>query len=304
MDSAISHFPEFEPFLSLPDFYLACPDSMNDQWVKKYYPSAKSFVLLHAISINEILPFESLRNKRDIKISFLSSIGENQDKFLPQWKKEMPPIFYDICLKVVEHCFKNPHENLWEKIEKAIKENNVSLEPDRYKYAVAFIYVRAERFLRYKKKLQGALALKGIGLKVWGDENWKDYKKDGIDYVGLVDATESNKIFQRSNLILHIQPPQIIEGLHERLLIGMANGAVAIAEGANAIKKLNNEAEQIIDINLSDSKELRTKINSVCRDNSYLEKLARNAHEEVLKNHTLAIRIKELKRELTRIAMN
>ncbi len=59
--------------------------------------------------------------------------------------------------------------------------------------------------------------LKDFNVKIWGSPVWEKYISGNVKYMGTAELQDSLKIIPNSKSYLHLQPMQILNGLHERV---------------------------------------------------------------------------------------
>jgi len=133
---------------------------------------------------------------------------------------------------------------------------------------------------------------KNYNIKIWGSELWQKYVQGNVQYMGRTNLDEAVKITQSSKIVLHLQPLQILNGLHERVLNAAASGAYVISDNNLEIRKAFSE--NISYFNNHTFENLEESINYYLENNEERAEKTVTARETVLLNHKWENRIETL----------
>jgi spore maturation protein CgeB len=180
------------------------------------------------------------------------------------------------------------------------------IDPRQIDYEI--ILDELEAYIGGKNRMEMLQAIEGAEVHVFGSnpEGWKKYlsSKKNIHVHEPVPFKKALELMQQAKIILNCTP-EIKQGMHERILNGLACGAAVLTIDTPFMKEQFKDGENIQLFPNRDWKEMNKKIETLLKDESKRAKIAEGGRQKVLKEHTwdqrAAMLIKDLPPILDRI---
>lgn len=134
-------------------------------------------------------------------------------------------------------------------------------------------------------------SLKDFNVKVFGNGPWHKYIQGKVEHMGSCDIMESIDIVNKSKIVLHNHPQQIIFGLHERVLNAAATETFILSTQNAAIISEFGLNMDYFDANYENA---TTLIEQYLKNDKERQEKAKKAREIVVKNHTWEVRAKQI----------
>jgi len=176
---------------------------------------------------------------------------------------------------------------------------DASLDPHKYDFVL--LLDELEGYINGQARLEVASSIEGVTLHICGQnsEEWLRYKPKGADWVALppVEYSEISSLFRRTKIVLNCVPA-LCYGVHERIFLGMASGAVVLTNGNSYIHELLKVGEEILVYPPKSPIELNGLIQNVLQDPARMQKMGQRAIRTIAMNHTWDHRAAVLLNEL------
>lgn len=159
-----------------------------------------------------------------------------------------------------------------------------------------------ELYMRGKDRVELIKAIKTIPIHVFGSGNFEKYlgnQKNVILHPSLT-FKEALEVMQASKIVLN-SCPQFKKGSHERILYGLASGALVITNRNNYLEEQFREGESILFYQYPSLENLDNLLNEYLSDEEKRVKLVEAGRSIVMKSHTWDARAPYLIQHLTDI---
>ena len=144
-----------------------------------------------------------------------------------------------------------------------------------------------------KKRLAYVSRLAEFGVKVWGDDGWKEIEGDGIEYMGPAGHHhELNKIYNGSLINLEISRLYQMDVVNMRVFDIMACGGFVLAEYCESLEELFNVGEEVIVYHTLD--EMADKVRYYLEHQDEAGEIANRGMAAVRERHTIKQRIEKM----------
>lgn len=275
---------------------FTCIDKENIEYFKKYFPS-KKIVLRNCSGYRSVNYKERKFSDRKIDILFAGSL-RNPIEIKKSWEdldKKSQIIMKELSdLAIKEKLL----INIDDEISKIFLKYNIKNNDLNYR---AFIHSQVERYTRIYKRYELIKKIGESDLNVLCIGNVKEYNKlnksgkliitNKVDYQSLLEMVNDSK------MVLNITG-HLYNGITERVLLAMINGAVAVTEEDRFTKSHFKDGENII---LYDFDTVVDKIKYYVDNINKLEKIALNGQREALNKYDYRISHCRLLRYIKRL---
>ncbi|MGF7059796.1 glycosyltransferase family protein [Brassicibacter mesophilus] len=264
---------------------FVCIDKENVQYMNKYFPHKNAiFASYHAYKTKNYI--EKKYNDREIDVLFSGSLI-NPSQIKDSWNdfgKEIREILnqtVDMALKNNDTIEKNLNEIL-----KSHFIGNITIEER------ATLHSLVERYIRMYKRYNLVKEIGKTNLKVVCFGNSEEYEKLNVNkklqihpnctFQELLDLMNNSKIVLNMTGHLH-------EGVTERILSSMINGAAVVTESNNYIRQNFNDGEDIILYSCNQLDSVAGKINYFLKNQHVLECIAKRGQDKAKKRFDFKI---------------
>lgn len=263
---------------------FTCLDKENIEYFKKYFPN-KKIALSNCSGYRSVNYKEKKFSDRKIDVLFAGSLKDpiGIKKSWSNLDKKLQLIMNDLLSLAIKE--KNLI-NIDNEISKMFIKYNIKNSDLNFR---AFIHSEVERYVRVYKRYELIKKIGESDLSVLCIGNVKEYNKlnksgklilkDRVNYETLLEMMNDSK------MVLNITG-HLYNGITERVLSAMINGAVAITEEDRFTKKHFKDGENIILYNFD------TVVDKIkyCMDNiDKLEKVALNGQKEAISKYDFRI---------------
>ncbi len=201
----------FKNYVSKDNFFTFISASDDIEAVKTYLPELKFMYLTHA---TDETVFEYKKEEKTNDIVFFSSITDAEEKLEKFKNSQKDDFLYKLVLEVIDIVSKKPNSTFFE-IYNLIK-NSCDINLDISEYCGLFKLVT--EIVEHRRKIKLVKALSKLNIKIFGNSIWEKYITGNAQYKGEIDINNTNDIINKSKIVLHIQSPQMICGLHAGIL--------------------------------------------------------------------------------------
>ena len=144
----------------------------------------------------------------------------------------------------------------------------------------------------YTRRVHLINKLKDFNVKVWGSPVWEKYISGNVQYMGAADIKDSLKIVPKSKIVLHLQPMQILDGLHERILNATSANSFMLTDNNDVIKQSFGDTLGYYNGYTFDN--LPEIVNYYLNNNAIREEKSNQSRKITLQNHTWRNRVTEI----------
>lgn len=277
-DKQLRHHPE--------RLQLICLDAGHVKYASKYYSPLKKIemgFLVGDVAANKI-PYEN----RSIDLFFSGSnvdLGQIEQKIYAY----NVPWIRDLFEYLVERGKANPSSKTNENVLFYLYDNNISFSAEDYKTAMSICGTYSELFLRgyYREKVIREIADAGIKLVLAGGgwERLAEQYPNSIQNIGVISFEEVAKNMSNSKIVLNVMP-WFKDGMHDRILSAMHNGAVCVTDKSSYIESHFSDGEDILLYDLGDIGGAPNKIKTIMNNLGTAKKIASLGYEKIKEEYT------------------
>lgn len=263
---------------------FTCIDEENIEYFKKYFPN-KKIVLSNCSGYRSVNYIEKRFIDRKIDILFAGSMIEPIEikKSWSNLDKKSQIIMNELSDLAIKEKFLI---DIDDEISKIFLKYNIKNSDLNFR---AFIHSEVERYVRVYKRYELIKKIGESDLSIFCVGNVKEYNKlnksgkllitNKVDYQSLLEMVNDSK------MVLNITG-HLYNGITERVLSAMINGAVAVTEEDRFTKKHFKDGENII---LYDYDTVVDKIKYYKENIEELEKIAINGQKEAMNKYDYRI---------------
>lgn len=253
--------------------------------------------LPHAVN-KELAPLDKPEHLYDV-VMFNSFI--DFEKIRESWLKNLDPNVICVLDKAAEMALLDPNisymQAFFQSMESCIKSGH-PVDPSKLDYID--LLDQLEAYIGGKSHISLLKSIKNAQVHIFGTKEgqneWKKYFKTGHKNIHIHDVVsfeEALEIMKRSKIVLNAVP-KIKQGLHERLLSGMACGAAVLSLETPYLRSIFKDKENILFYSNQGLTKVNHIIDSYLSDESLRKKLAQKGREIVMQAHTWDHRAKSL----------
>ncbi len=262
------------------NLHLICLDEGHVDYGQEYYGPFKSVEMGYLLgAIQEPVPYKD----RKIDFLFTGTLSEKQTicdrvySYKQRWAEEL----FDYLIVEGEV---HPNTSMQIQVLDYFRQKAMHISKEDYKLAMAMVGTYAEHYLRadYRERIIGMLLQEGIPVTVVGD-GWEKLKKKYPQELDLRTGMELSQISYftaNSKIALNIMP-WFKDGLHDRILTSMYNGAVCLTDGSTYIKSHFVDGENLVLYDLADLLKLPGKVQELLEYPDKAMKIAQNGYQYV-----------------------
>lgn len=255
----------------------------DDQAIKKYLPKLQQAYLPHAAE-PEIWQANNPKKEHDI---ILTSHLSDYKATIAGVKQKYNLQYYKIFMELYEILMNNSTNTFWEVYQYYANRTGIDQnDADLYRY----LFLELCYVVTNAKRVNLVNSLKDFKVKVWGPEIWEKYIEDGVQYMGTSNLFDTIQNTQKTKIALHLQPLQVFQGLHERVLNASLAGAMIVSDEAPFL--MSGFGDNLIYYNNTTFDNIGTKVEYYLKnDDARIEKVE-NTNKLILENHTWENRAK------------
>lgn len=299
----------------LRDHHVLCANEGFAEYVKTYYKVKSAAILMQAGLGGEFLN-EGEHAGGSTKIVDIFERPYNivfpgtyrGEKEIEAAIEKSNPTVRNVACCMLEELIDNPGLRLEDGLMTVLKKQNITLAKDTFADTMNAMHL-ADKYVRalYRKMAVKSLLQNGIKVDVWG-ERWQELipelREPGLLNIHApVSYREAAKIYGQSKMVLNVMP-WAKEGLHDRMLSAMLNGAVCVSDETTTLVEKCKEKECALVYSLAHLEKLPAMVKEVLRDKKRMENIAENGFIWAEQSHTYKQRAKELKEHFERILGN
>lgn len=173
------------------------------------------------------------------------------------------------------------------------------------------MYYYLDNYTRGKDRVELIRSIKDARVHVFGETSqdnavgilgWKQYLagQKNVTINPSIPFGAAMHVMRKSKIILNSMP-FFKNGTHERVLAGLACGAVPVTTENLFFREIFKDGEDILFYQMDKREDVNAKINQLLADESKREAMARRGAEKVKAGHTWDIRVEQLLTELPAI---
>lgn len=289
----------FFPLVQSPRTIMTCVDQDFCQ-VYRDFQCDRTIFLPHAISKSTVPPLVA---EPIYDVLMLNSFID-YDAIRQDWKTHYPKELQDILDEAAEWAltdYQKPYLQAFvQTMDRHLKAGkNINLKQINYEE----LLVSLEAYIGGKSRAQLLRSIRDVTVHVFGSHEglgWKKYldpHQSNIRLHGPVPFSEAIELMKKAKIILN-SIPEIKQGLHERILNGLACGAAVLSLRTPFLQEHFKDGEEILLYHPLQWEEVNTKLHHYLEDETARYQLAGRGREKVMQHHTWDHRAQTLMREL------
>lgn len=279
------NFPLIYKYHQFQTFGCICISKDDDDAIKNFIPDLKTYYMPLAID-PEIWQSDSTEKTRDIV--FLASIQDVEEKIqtLRETIKNNPDVFA-LYMEMFEYCLKNPNKNFWE----VYSLFNLNRKDANFYSA---LFQELTYLVSYQRRIDMVkyLSKSGLNVEVWGNGPWDKYISGNVKHMGSAHLFDAIKIIKSAKIAINLQPMQILNGIHDRIINSSAANTLVFTDKNPEI--FNSFGNNLAYIKMPDFEGLSDALNYYLKNDEKRIIKAKAAQKIVLQKHTWDARAEEL----------
>lgn len=279
----LNNFEIINEFKDMPQFILFNVSNADSKAIETYFPNLKHTNFPHATDLDL---WKKQNTEKVIDVVLFASIGDCES-IIEDIKQKTDKQTFEFIMELYALWTKYPNSSFWQIYELMSKDNSFDLPLNEYQ----FVFSNLAPLVSYKKRIQMIQSLKDFNVKVFGNGPWHKYIQGKVEHMGSCDIMESIDIVNKSKIVLHNHPQQIIFGLHERVLNAAATETFILSTQNAAIISEFGLNMDYFDANYENA---TTLIEQYLKNDKERQEKAKKAREIVVKNHTWEVRAKQI----------
>lgn len=287
VDHPLYHHPVIK--LDLNCSNVICIDRKHEEYIKKYYSNIHKviFMPLGAMKALNVTPYE----QRKIEVLFSGSY-QSSSEMMDQMKAMNANETIFLLIKELQ---KNTNQTQEEALKKILEQRGETISGKAFADCLNTHYL-AERYVRacFREKLIQTLLDHHINITVYGT-GWEDFKcsnKEHLIIKNSVSFPVSLEIIADSKIVLNIMP-WFKDGIHDRVLSAMVNGAVCVTDSSTYMKDNFKDEEEIVYYSLDELDKLPKKIEELLNNPMQAKRISECGYKVVKEKHMWKNRIEE-----------
>lgn len=287
VDHPLYHHPVIK--LDLKRSNVICIDRKHEEYIRTHYPGIQKvvFMPLGAMEALNVIPYE----QRKIDVLFSGSY-QSSHEMMEQMKEMKAGETVYLLIKALQ---KQTNQTQEEALKNILEQKGESLSEKEFADCLNAHYL-AERYVRacFREKLIQTLLDHHIDITVYGS-GWEDYKcsnKDHLIIKNSVSFPVSLEVIADAKIVLNIMP-WFKDGIHDRVLSAMVNGAVCVTDSSTYMKEHFKDKEHLIYYSLDELDKLPQKITELLNHPNQAKRISECGYQVVKDKHMWKNRIEE-----------
>lgn len=243
----------------------------------------------------------SPQQKRPYDVLILNSFIDYQ-AIRQGWEKRYSSEFCHVLDEAVELTLKDPQKTSLQAFigtfDKHLRQGE-ALNPTQIDYEL--ILDELDAYIGGKSRTELFRAIKGGKVDVFGSnaEGWREALKSNPDIQvhEPVNFEQAIELMKKAKIIVHCKP-EMKQGLHERILNGLACGALVLAPESPFISSIFQHGKEILLYPHSDAQQVNSLISHYLKHEDERHQIATQGQAKVLAQHTWDQRAATLIQEL------
>jgi len=264
---------------------IATFDRENARFIKKYYPKIKNaeFIPFMGFEAAYIIPYE----QRQFDVLFVGTYENPENSF--QLIKDIPGIFQELAIKVIEILKNNTALSLEQGIRRYLLEINVIVSDDEF-YDINHMMIPVDGFIRnyFRDKVVREVLDAGMKLHVYGN-GWEvlkeEYNNLEILNNGEVKLLSGIELMANAKIVLSVMP-WFKDCIQDRIISTMLNGAVSVTDSSIYMSENLRDREEIVYYSLDEIEKLPQILKEILKDKNKSYQIADNGRRIANERYT------------------
>lgn len=236
-------------------------------------------------------------DKREIDVLFTGTLNcEEEQKnriaeLVPDW--EWADEFYDLLIKVrIGH----PEMTTVQAVIFLLEYMKIEYSDDLLKVMMSVFGMVSDYYVRayYRRKIVTLLVDAGIRVHVAGN-GWEDLYPvcpENLVLMGSVDFEKTADLIANAKILLN-NMPSFKNGIHDRVLTAMQNGAVCVTDYSTYVDSHFQDGKELVFYRLEELEMLPRIIEQLLKNPDRAKKIAKRGQDKVQKEYTWEIFVKK-----------
>lgn len=288
---------QFIPFEAPSRVIIASVDRRAFHFFKGHLKHSSSLFLPHAVEAELVAKPEK---ERPYPVSLFATCVDYEN-FQARWRQEYPKDVTELLEGVIEEAEKKPEKDLLGIIlDKAGDSSRLEAMGGVNSSFLADIWCLSDLYIRGKARVELVKSIHSHQVHIWGQSmggrGWQHYlakDKKNVTIHPPVSFDKNLDLMRESRLVLN-SFPIFKEGVHERVLSGMACGAVVLADQTPFMRKEFIDKEELFLFDTYRLEEIDMQISAILSDEDQCEQVAKRAKKKIRMSYTWDVRAEEL----------
>lgn len=276
---------------------ITCPDKYHCEVIRNMnFPNV--IFMPHGVDKN-LEP--NANSKKNYDVVMLSSFVDFET-IHKKWEKKYPKEFVAVLDHAAEMSLRDTTLSFYDAFVKAVNESKISLPVADFDFIE--LMSDLEDYVRGKYRVELVKSIKDAKVDVFGSESaisgWKKHLGQNHTNVVIHDPvpySEAMEIMKQAKIVLN-NSPSFRLGNHERVLAGLACGALVFTDENPYMKDNFKDDESIAFYNYDQLDKVNDKVNAYLKDDAKRQQVANKGREIVMNNHTWDHRAAQLLKDL------
>lgn len=287
VDHPLYHHPVIK--LDLKRSNVICIDRKHKEYITTHYSGINKviFMPLGAMEALNVVPYE----QRKINVLFSGSY-QSSSEMMGQMKEMKAG---ETIYLLIQELQKNTFQTQEAALKKILEQRGEVMSNNEFTNCLNSHYL-AERYVRacFREKLIQTLLDHHIDITVYGS-GWEDFKCSNKEHLMIKNSVSfpvSLEIIADSKIVLNIMP-WFKDGIHDRVLSAMVNGAVCVTDSSTYMKENFKDGEDLVYYSLDELDKLPKKIMELLDNPNQARRISECGYKVVKEKHMWKNRIEE-----------
>lgn len=285
----------FFPLIKSPYSIITCVDRFSCDFFK-----GMNFnnVLFMPHGVEKHLTAPNTDEQRPYDVVFLGSCID-YEAIRERWKDSYPDVICEVLEEAAELSLSDQTTSYVQAFVSALdrKISGSGLDPQKIEFIS--ILDDLEQYIRGLDRIELLKSIKDAKVQIFGSGNWKKYLGDRKNFVihDSLPYERALEIMKHTKILLN-SCPWIKNGTHERILAGLACGALVITNENIFMREHFKDGESIVFYRFTERNKVNDMINLYLKDETLRENIVRRGRDIVMREHTWDQRAATLLKEL------
>ncbi len=277
VDSAFWKNTEYiDQYATYDNFVLFNNTPCDNEPIGKFFPKLKHAYVPVGVDLDL---WKRKDVEKDIDVLFMGRV-EDYEAQMAKLQETMPELVFGLMKQIYGLALEHPALSFWQVCQ--ILEKHVGLKLDIEQYILLFRNVGV--MIAHKKRVDMIKALQGFNVKVFGNELWKKYLPDGMEYMGECDYRDSVDVVNRAKIVLSTQPFQLTLGIPERIFDASAAETFVLSNDVKSVELAYGESVGYF--NNTDFSDIKDKVDYYLSHEDERQDKAKTAFKITAEKHT------------------
>lgn len=262
-------------YRSHPNFNCICLSDDDEEAINYFMPDLQRTTL--PLAVDPKLWYSD-NTERPKDIVFLASIKDPEE-----YIEEIKPFgsMYVFYMEMYKYALSHPDKNFWQIYNEFGLMN--ALDNSQYNH-YSFFLKKLAYAVSYKKRIELVNSLSDYNIEIYGSGPWEKFLKGKAKYMGSVDLLDATEVLKHSKIAINLQPMQILNGIHDRIMNSSAAGCLVFTDKNKMI--FDSYGDSLCYFNPKNFSGFSAQIKHYLKNDQKREIKAKAAQEITLRDHT------------------